>query len=125
GEDNHSHNLSALLQLIENFYKKGLITDKDKLDLKGINISITQHYLHKNSDASLKKDYKSIFDLAQRLNLLSEEDFTLISNRQSISYKTLETEIEGILKKSVSAFELFIKLLEPVVSEIKQLNDLF
>ena len=69
-------------------------------------------------------DYKSVFDLAQRLNLLSK-DFTLISKRQSISYKALKTKTNGIFKKLDSAFELFIKLLEPVALEIEQLNDLF
>ncbi len=124
GENNHSHNLSALLQLTGNFYEKGLITEKDKFDLKELNISITHHYLHRNSNSVLKRNYKHIWDLAYRLNLLSAKDFILISKRYKISYPGLQLEKGKIFKRLDIAFKLFIKLLKPVITEIEQLNDL-
>jgi hypothetical protein len=123
GENNYSHNLSVLLQSVENFYEKGLITKQDKLDLTGLNISITHHYLHKNSSASLKRDYKHVLDLAQRLNLLSEKYFILISKGSKISYRDLKLETGKIFKKLDTAFKLFIKLLKPVITEVEKLND--
>jgi hypothetical protein len=122
GDNNHSHNLSALLQSAENFYEKGLITEQDKFDLKDLNISITHHYLHKNSNASLKRDYKNVWDLAYRLNLLSTRDFILISKGHKISYQDLKLETGKIFKRLNTAFKLFIKLLQPVITEIEQLT---
>ncbi|PWU15446.1 MAG: hypothetical protein C5B45_02520 [Chlamydiae bacterium] len=61
-------------------------------------------------------------DLAQRLHLLSEKDFTLISRARKISYQDLQLETGKILKRLDTAFTLFIKLLHPVITEIKQLD---
>ena len=123
GENNYSHNLLALLQLTRNFYQKGLITEKDKLDLKDLNISITHHYLHKNSNVVLKREYKRVWNLAYRLNLLSERDLVLISKGKKISYKDLELKAEKVFKRIDAAFKLFIKLLKPVITEIEELNN--
>ncbi|QZA58904.1 hypothetical protein [Candidatus Rhabdochlamydia porcellionis] len=122
GKNNYSHNLLALLQLTENFYKKDLITGQDRLDLKDLNISIAHHYLHKNSSISLKRDYRYIWDLAYRLNLLSARDFTLIDQRRKISYQNLKLEIGKIFESMNHAFKLFIKLLSPVITEVEQLS---
>lgn len=91
--------------------------------LKDINISITHHYLHKSSHACLKKDYKFFFDLSQKLNLISEKDCIRIGKRHSISYETLKRKKEEIFRKLDSAFDLFIKLLKPIIREMKQLNE--
>lgn len=122
-ENNYTHNLSVLFQLAKGFYEKDLLTGVDEQLLKEINISITHHYLHKSSYASLKKDYKYFFDLARKLNLLSEKDFMLVSKGRSISYGILRSKKEEIFKKLDSAFNLFIKLLQPVIREMKQLNE--
>ena len=123
GENNYSHNLLALLQLTRNFYQKGLITEKDKLDLKDLNISITHHYLHKNSHVILKREYKRVWNLAYRLNPLSERDLVLVSKGKKISYKDLELKAEKVFKRIDTAFKLFIKLLKPVITEIEELNN--
>jgi hypothetical protein len=122
-ENNYTHNLSTLFQLAKGFYEKDLLTGIEEQLLQEINISITHHYLHKNSYTSLKKDYKYIFDWAEKLNLLSERDCIRISKRRSISYEILRRKKGEIVRKLDSAFDLFIKLLKPVIREMKQLND--
>ncbi|MGL4539591.1 MAG: hypothetical protein ACRCU0_01250 [Candidatus Rhabdochlamydia sp.] len=122
-ENNYTHNLSMLFQLAKGFYEKDLLTEVDEQLLKEINISITHHYLHKKSYTSLKKNYKYVFDWAEKLNLLSERDCIRISKRRSISYEILRRKQGEIFRKLDSAFDLFIKLLKPVIKEIKQLNE--
>ena len=123
GKNDYSHNLSELLKSVEKFYEKSLITEKDKLELKELNISITHHYLHRNSNASLKKDYKDIWDLAYRLNLLSARDCALMYKGHKISYQDLELKVAKIFKRLDTAIELFIKLLKPTITEIEKLSN--
>lgn len=124
GSNSYSHNLSELLQLTEKFYNKDLLTPQDQLALKDLNLSITHHYLHKKSSASLKRDYEYIWNLAHRLNLLSAKDFILMSKGQKISYRDLRIKKEEIFKKLETAFDLFIKVLNPVIEEIERLLNL-
>lgn len=120
-EDNHSHNLSELFQLVENFYACDVVTEQDRLHLEKINLSITHHYLYKNSHVLLQKKYKKFFEMTYRFVPCSKKD--LISmGKQIISYEELEVQKEKIHKELELSFDLFIKLLKPVVSELEQLS---
>ena len=123
GKDNHSHNLSTLLQAVESFYAADPLKEDDKRVIKEINLSIAHHYLYKESHALLKKNYNDIFDLSCKL-VTVEKNFSIMHKGRNISYKTLEAKIKEARKNLENALELFAKLLQPVLSELKQLNDI-
>ena len=120
-EDNHSHNLSELFYLVKDFYTDDVVKEQHRINLKEINLSITHHYLHKNSSALLQKRYKKFFETAYRLAPYAKED-SISTGKKDIHYKELEEQKEKIHKEIELSFDLFIKLLRPVVSELEQLS---
>lgn len=121
GEDNHSHNLLMLFQLVENFYAKDLLKDEDKAILKKINLKITHHYLYKDSHASLQKKYINFFDKSYKLAICSEGYSTHVG-KEDVSYQGLEKQKEMIYAELELALNLFHKLLIPLGSEFEELN---
>ena len=120
GEDNRAHDLKKFFSMIEEFYQKPLFEEDKKL-LESINLGITHHYLHKGSNADLKKDSDHFLVQARAL-LSTDEGFTAVTANGEFSHKTLHEAKEAIMNTMELSLDLFINLLHPVIDEMEKID---
>ncbi|MGL5625888.1 MAG: hypothetical protein ACRDDW_00010 [Candidatus Rhabdochlamydia sp.] len=118
GEDNHQHALINLFALTANFHRKNNQYNINLL--KEINLGISHHYLHtRKNKTSLHSLYSKFLVEALSLVTISGE-YSVVDKKGKTSVQSLQNNIKAINELAIQSFELFIQLLEPTLSEIKE-----
>ncbi|PWU14216.1 MAG: hypothetical protein C5B45_04880 [Chlamydiae bacterium] len=121
GTDTRIHNLHKFYSIIEERYEK-LLSKDDKNLLDSINLNITHHYFHKKSHASLKKDYDCFLRESRALSSVDKGFSITMGGKQTASHETLQKAEEKITAVIGRSLDLFIRLLDPVVNELKEID---
>lgn len=122
GRDTRMHDLNKFYSIIKEFYEAPL-SEADRNLLGSINLSITHHYFHRKSHANLKKNYERFLRESCALSSVDEGFSVTMDEKQIVSQETLQMEEEKITEIIECSLNLFIKLLHPVVNEMKKINN--
>ena len=120
GEDTHQHDIVKLFNSITGFYNKDAAAIKSiALQLKEINLMISHHYFHtRKSHTTLKLFYNKILKQAHSQIDILDDEYSFPSKGKNC--KQLKKNIDSTVKLVNSSFSLFLDLLEPTLSVIKE-----